>query len=112
MLKTGTLLFSGLIFLLFVNTALADEQCLQSPYGGVVTFTTEPCAATDNTSFHRVYYTDLEGKSGEGCYIGGDGVILVLWKDHKPAYFPASEVGSCDPDAELKSKLKQEGDML
>jgi len=108
MLKIGTLLFSGLIFLLFVNTALADEQCLQSPYGGVVTFTTEPCKATDNQSFHHVYYTDLAGNKGEGCYIGSDGVVLVIWKDHPSAYFPVSEIGSCDPDADLKAKLKPE----
>jgi len=104
-----------MLFIFFATYSLAyagdKELCMQSPYGGHVTLTVEPCAATTNTSFHRAYYTQLDGVTGEGCYVGDSGVVLIIWKDHPSAYYPASEFGSCDPQEQWKEKLKSEIDV-
>ena len=101
------------LFFTVYNAYAGDKElCSQSPYGGSVTLTVEPCPVTNNASFYRVFYTQTDGVKGEGCWISNDGVVMVIWETHPVAYYPASEFGSCDPDEALKSKLKAEGDML
>ena len=89
-------LIATFVILLATTVYAGDKElCAHSPYGGSVTLTIEPCPATTNESFYRVFYTQTDGGQGEGCYVANDGVVMVIWKDHPIAFFPASEFGSC-----------------
>jgi hypothetical protein len=85
-------------FLLSASIANADgdkELCHQSPYGGRVTLTVEPCKATDNESFHHAYWTQLDGTMGDGCWIGDRNVVLVIWEHHPKAFYPFDQFKAC-----------------
>ena len=115
MLRLGMIIVVLMIAIVgSINKALAGDKelCMQSPYGGSVTLTVEACPVTTNTSFYRAFYTQTDGVEGEGCWVGDSSIVMIVWATHPVAYFPSTEFGSCDPDEALKSKLKQEGDML
>ena len=97
MVSIRTLLLGFALFLLLgnIDARADDELCYQNPAGGTVTLTIQPCPITDNESFHYVYYTDLKGEKGGGCYIASDGMVLVIWENHPRVVFPANEFKSC-----------------
>lgn len=86
------------VLLLFVSSyvwAGDTELCYQREGGGSITLTIEPCPVTNNSAFHRVFYTEPNGNIGDGCYMASHGVVLVIWKDHPMTAFPADKFISC-----------------
>jgi hypothetical protein len=89
-------LYSVLLGLSITANADGDKElCYQHPLGGRVTLTVEACPVTDNESFHRSYWTQLDGTMGEGCWMGDRDVTLVIWENHPYAFYPFPEFKEC-----------------
>ena len=83
------------ISIVIPTIALADEACLTIPSGESVVVTMEPCPVATSSPFRRGYYLMNDGTVGEGCWIKERGHVLMVWKDHPKAAFPASEFKPC-----------------